>query len=56
MRKIAVLRGQDFLRVGWEESNLQWTSSQSRGGVGEGNLQWTNIQFVHSYFFASLII
>ena len=36
MRKIAVLRGQDFLRVGWEESNLQWTSSQSRGGVGGG--------------------
>ena len=26
IRKIAVLRGQDFLRVGWEESNLQWTS------------------------------
>ena len=36
IRKIAVLRGQDFLRVGWEESNLQWTSSQSRGGVGGG--------------------
>ena len=36
MRKIAVLRGQDLLRVGWEESNLQRTSSQSRGGVGGG--------------------
>ena len=36
MRKIAVLRGHDLLRLGWEESNLQRTSSQSRGGVGGG--------------------
>ena len=36
MRKIAVLRGQDLLRVVWEESNLQRTSSQSRGGGGGG--------------------
>ena len=36
--KLWCLGGSDFLRVDWEVSNLQWTSSQSRGGVRGGEL------------------